>query len=245
MHLAAQYLAAAGISFLDRAPDDSNANLGFSTQDRCLCTHLLSENKDQLCLDYERFFLEWKNSRETTSFNLDGATHAEVVQWLSDTATTHLDKKYHYKLNYEIPHTVGDSFTYRLSDSGKLKELLQLRILGQGVIEKIDKRYALDTPIRVWPHHFDTGIYCPLPKSDMKIGLGLAIPDSVCDQHYFYITGYKNDKVIQTTDLQKLSLGEWKSGNYTGAILNTNGIMESDGIAFFEEAIKILSGDLA
>ena len=41
MHIAAQYLAAAGISILEKQPDDSHTNVGFSVEDRTLFTRPL------------------------------------------------------------------------------------------------------------------------------------------------------------------------------------------------------------
>ena len=41
MHIAAQYLAAAGISFLEKQPDDSHTNVGFSVEDRTLFSRSL------------------------------------------------------------------------------------------------------------------------------------------------------------------------------------------------------------
>ena len=41
-HLAAQYLAAAGISFLNKKPEDSPTNLGFITDSGEVETHVLS-----------------------------------------------------------------------------------------------------------------------------------------------------------------------------------------------------------
>nr|WP_321226220.1 hypothetical protein [uncultured Psychroserpens sp.] len=243
MHLAAQYLAAAGISFLEKKPDDSHTNLGFDTENGCLYTHTLSENGDVLCLDYDRFALEWKSNQETKTFNLDGASHAEVLKWLTDTSKAFLNKTYHYQFHYDLPYAIDDAFIFKLLDVNKLKALKQLRILAQLVLENIDKQYSLDASIRIWPHHFDTGIYSPLPDSDITIGLGLAIPDTICNKHYLYISGYKNGGTIDTSQLPKLESGEWKSDGFTGAILNADTIVESEGVAFFKEAINRLKNN--
>ena len=118
-----------------------------------------------------------------------------------------------------------------------------MRVLAQLVLEKIDKQYNLNTSIRIWPHHFDTGIYSPLPDSDITIGLGLAIPDSISNKHYLYISGYKNGNTIDTSKLPKLASGEWKSNGFTGAILNADTLVESEGVAFFKEAINQLKNN--
>ena len=236
-HLAAQYLAAAGISFLNKKPDDSHTNLGFITDSGEVETHVLSENNDRLILNYNTFSLEWKSNSGKTVFNLDGAKHHEVLTWLSETSKTQLNKAYTYNLHYDLPYAINDAYTFNLSDASKLKELMHLRILAQFIIEKIDHFYKLNTSIRIWPHHFDTGLYDAVPDTDISVGLGLAIPDSVCSAHYLYITGYKDGKAIATSGFDKLTNGEWKSGGFTGAILNANGITEADGVAFFKQAI--------
>jgi hypothetical protein len=83
LHLASQYLAAAGISFLPKEDDDSHTNIGFNTDGGYLETHSLSDNYDKLILNYKNFSLEWKSNTESKSFRLDGATHKEAVDWIS------------------------------------------------------------------------------------------------------------------------------------------------------------------
>jgi len=239
MHLAAQYLAAAGISFLDKKADDSHTNLGFDIKNGCLSTHVLSDQGDQLCLSYERFALEWKsNDNDTVVFELDGAMHAEVLSWLNHTATTRLNKTYNYKFHYELPYAIDATFTFQLLDFDQLMALKALRVMAQLVLEQVDKDYGLEGAIRVWPHHFDSGIYSTLPDSDITLGLGLAIPDAICNTHYLYISGYKNGQKIATSTLPALSSGMWKSGDFVGAVLKADTITASEGIAFFEDAIS-------
>ena len=55
MHLAAQYLAAAGISFLEKKDDDSHTNLGFSIKDQCLYTHTLSRKRRRIRFRLQKF----------------------------------------------------------------------------------------------------------------------------------------------------------------------------------------------
>jgi len=240
MHLAAQYLAAAGISFLEKKADDSHTNLGFSITDHCLYTHALSENEDVLGLDYDNFALVWNCKTERTSFNLDGATHSTILKWLTNTAKSNLNKLYSYKFHYDLPYTIDATYTFKLSDTDKLKVLTAQRVLAEEVIEKIKEVYHLNTPCRVWPHHFDTGIYTAFPDSNITIGLGLAIPDSVSKTFYFYISGYKNGKTMPTSDFPKLEIGQWKSDGFTGAILELSETTEAEGVSFFKQAISQL-----
>ena len=238
MHLAAQYLAAAGISFLDKREDDSHTNLGFNTDNGELSTHLLSKNKDRLVLNYQKFTLDWVSLSGTKSFRLDGASHQQVVNWISEMAQTFLNKSYEYKFHYSLPYTITDDFIYKLNDVGELHDLMHLRIFTQFSLEKVLEENLMNTPIRVWPHHFDTGAYEELPDSNISIGLGLAIPDVICDEHYLYISGYKNGKSIETSNFQKLEIGEWRTETFKGAILPAKTLTESEAVRFFQEAIN-------
>ena len=238
MHLASQYLAAAGISFLDKKEDDSHTNLGFDTNTGTLSTHILSENKDVLSLNYQKFSLDWNSLHGTSSLPLDGATHKEIVEWISESSQKMLNKKYAYKFHYDLPYSVTDDFTFNLLDAGKLKSLMDVRILAQVALEKVMSTNALTSSIRVWPHHFDTGIYEKLPHSEIFIGCGLAIPDAVCDEHYMYISGYKNNEIIDTSSFQKLENGEWRNNDFKGGILPSSHPVESETVTFFQEAIN-------
>ena len=238
MHLAAQYLATAGISFLDKEDDDSHTNLGFNTDSGCLETHILSENNDQLLLCYQDFSLLWKSDSGTKTFPLDGASHKNVVNWLKETAKTTFDKDYEYTLHYELPYAIDDSFTYHLNDADAVKELMHLRILAQLSLEKINQTYGFDTSIRIWPHHFDTGIYAAIPDTDKSVGVGLAIPDAVLDEHYLYASGYNAEGQIVPEGLKKLTKGRWSTTDYLGGVIAAAELSESEAVQFFNEAIE-------
>ena len=238
MHLAAQYLAAAGISFLDKREDDSHTNLGFDTDNGTLSTHVFSKNKDRLVLNYQKFTLDWVSLSGIKSFRLDGASHQQVVKWISEVSQKALNKPYQYKFHYDLPYTITDDFVFRLNNVGKLHDLMHLRIFTQFSLERILEENSIHTPIRVWPHHFDTGAYEQLPNSNISIGLGMAIPDVICDEHYLYISGYENGKNIETSNFQKLEIGEWRTDTFKGAIIPAKTLIESEAVNFFQEAIN-------
>jgi hypothetical protein len=238
MHLAAQYLAAAGISFVEKQDDDSHTNLGFDPRNGTLSTHMLSNNEDVLSLSYQKFSLDWNSLSAISSLQLDGATHREIVNWITEVSQKMLNKKYEYRFHYDLPYSVTDDFTFKLNDVDKLKGLMDLRIVAQASLEKLMSTNNLTSSIRVWPHHFDTGIYEKLSDSDILIGCGLAIPDTVCDDHYMYISGYKNNKIIDTSNFEELKKGEWKNTGFKGGTLAAATLIESDAVQFFQEAIN-------
>ncbi|MBU2997260.1 hypothetical protein KO500_12500 [Cellulophaga baltica] len=238
MHLAAQYLAAAGISFLDKKEDDSHTNLGFYDKKGCLETHYLSENKDQLLLDYNSFSLEWISKSGSITFSLNGATHAKILVWLKETSMTFLNKPYVYQFHYELPYEITDDYTFKLTDAKELAYLMHLRTLAQKSLKKITKENNLEATVRVWPHHFDTGIYTAVPNSNITIGLGLAIPDTVCDMHYFYNSGYDENGQINPSKFKALTKGYWSLQDFLGGVLPAKKVKKNEAVTFFNEAIK-------
>ncbi|MGP1993480.1 hypothetical protein D9V96_016485 [Zobellia laminariae] len=236
MHLAAQYLAAAGISFVEKKADDSHTNLGWSIDKQRLETHSLSTDGDVLALNYNTFSLEWDSPKNKASFALDGKTHQQVLEWLTNSADSFLGKTYTYDFHYDLPYSIDDSFTFVL-DGSKLKELADLRTLTQSSLEKTLAVNGLESDIRIWPHHFDSGAYVVI-SDDLSIGFGLAVPDTMVTEHYFYISGYKGHSGLDTSKFDSLSLGEWKNEGFKGAVLPATKINEEQVVQFFTEAIN-------
>lgn len=244
MYLAAQYLAAAGISFLDKKEDDSHTNLQFISENASLNSRPLNEQDNVLSLNYERFTLEWKNPVATSSLRLDGSTHRHIVDWIDVKASdASIAVPYKYNFHYDLPYNIKDNFTFKLLDSNRLSELTHLRILAQLVLEKFLNNQGLISEIRVWPHHFDTGAYATTDKKLIDaVGLGLAIPDAIVGEHYFYISGYKNNKAIDPGGMAPLVHGHWHNKGFVGAVLPAMGATVQEALAFFEDAFRSLSG---
>lgn len=239
LHLAAQYLAAAGISFVDKKDDDSHTNLGFSIKKESLITRNLDEKPITLSLNYQTFGLEWNDNNSITTLLLDGKTHKEVLEWIDSMASkSKLSKSYTYDLHYELPYQITEEYIFNLEDTSILQQLKEQRILANSVLEEFLKVNKLDSEIRIWPHHFDTGAFAPIEDSSgISIGLGMAIPDTMIDDYYFYISGYQGHDGVDTSGFKELSIGTWKNDGFKGAVLPITGIDEKQGVNFFNEAL--------
>jgi hypothetical protein len=233
MHLAAQYLAAAGISFVAKKEDDSHTNLGFDVPNCYMYTHPLSEAGDRLTLNYSTFSIDWILGKEKTTFSLNGKSHKEVVAWISETASAKLDRPYIYGFHYELPYTIDDNFVFKL-DALKLKKLLQLRLVSQIALQQVVDEQKIISDVRVWPHHFDTGAF---HVSEISIGFGMAPPDSLTENHYLYVSGYKGQDAVDVSNFAPLTLGEWKNDGFKGAILSANKLSLEETKQFFTKAI--------
>lgn len=240
MHLAAQYLAAAGISFLDKKEDDSHTNLGFSPEKGFMSSRPLSDSGEILALDYNEFALSWISDDSSVSFDLDGRKHSEVLEWITKmVGTLAVDKPYSYNFHYEIDCKITPDFTFQLSDFDRLSELKHLRTVAQSSLKSFLDQHGLSSEVRIWPHHFDTGAFATLAnESNTSIGLGLAIPDTICTEHYFYIGGYHAHGAIDTTNFDPLHYGVWQNDAFKGAILKATKIDHPTAHAFFNNALE-------
>ena len=176
MYLLAQYLAAAGISFLKKKDDDSHSNLGFSIENNSMYSRPLNDYGDNLSVDFEKFTLDWNSNGVSTSLRLDGTTHAEILKWIEKMAAkASMKAPYTYSFHYDFAYQIKDNFVFKLLDANRLRELLNLRILAQSVLEIFLQDQNLNSEIRIWPHHFDTGAYAVFIRYPVAVGVAIAM----------------------------------------------------------------------
>lgn len=238
MHLAAQYLAAAGISFVAKKDDDSHTNLGFSQKEGRIISRQLTNNGVSLSLDYKNFSLVWTDDAEA-HLELNGKNHLEIIEWLNKRALASKMGVYSYNLHYDLPYTISNSFTFELKDKNQLEELFQLRTRAQNAITAFLEKGRFESEIRIWPHHFDTGAFFVLDTdSSLAIGLGLSIPDTMVNDYYYYISGYYGHDGIATDNFKPLMKGKWMNDGFKGAILPASAVTETEASSFFSEALS-------
>lgn len=236
MHLAAQYLAMAGKSFLKAKADDSHTNLSFVKDENQLQTRELDNSGNKLCLDYERYGLLWSNSEDF--IGLEGNSHASILQWLQETSNKMGLKPYSYQLHYKLPYTIDSGFVFGPPDMEQINKLIEFRSLAQDAIQSFLNAQHLKSEIRVWPHHFDTGAFSALNNGSGKsIGLGMATPDAIVDDFYFYLSGYRGLNNLNTWAFNRLSQGKWVNDNFKGAVLAASGVTKNQVTQFFSEAL--------
>jgi hypothetical protein len=236
LHQAAQYLAAAGISFLDKKPDDSHTNLAWNSQENRMETHVFG-NLDALALNLKNITLEWlKNGSAISKIDLQSKSHSEIVQWISQQAeTNNIAKPYSYSFHYELPYNaLTDDYISSFS-SENLESISNELNKAQQAFEQFLDSQKLESPIRIWPHHFDLGIYSKLEADNTFMGAGLAIPDSLVNDFYFYASAYKNGQAIETKNFGKMTNGEWRS-DWNGATLASSNIEVNNALVFLNEA---------
>jgi len=87
---------------------------------------------------------------------------------------------------------------------------------------------------RIWPHHFDTGIYLEIAKKT-GLGFGLAMADNMMNEPYFYFSRYDlGENKFSWTNAPELSAGKWIiEESFRGALLPAN--QTADIIPFLDE----------
>lgn len=100
--------------------------------------------------------------------------------------------------------------------------------------------------VRIWPHHFDTGVYYAQTDTERHekaaIWAGYAVADSLCNEPYFYLSGYWRGQAINFTAAPALSVGEWRNAsNWKRALLPVSSAGKEAGITlFFQESYRWL-----
>ena len=238
LHIAAQYLATAGISFVEAREDDSHTNLGWSIENHELTSHPLSKRGDILALNYDHFSLIWVTEGIRDELFLKQTSHREVINWIKKMVTSNgLDKKYQYNLHYELPYSFPtDDYEFESGSKEELRQMVKLMNLAQNSIQDVLEKQQLKSAVRVWPHHFDLGAYAQV-NNEVGIGFGMAIPDSAIDDFYFYVSGYKGHDALETKEFEPLIQGEWQTGDWKAATLKASGQDQNTVSNFLNEAI--------
>lgn len=237
MHLAAQYLATAAISFIPKKDDDSHTNLGW--RNHVLETHEFP-NGDKLGLNYENFSLEWIHQNGNKEhLLLNHTTHKTVKDWISETSINNgIKKPYDYNLHYDLPYDpITDSTRIELTNQSDLNALIKHRDLAQNVISSILKSNTYESPIRIWPHHFDTGGFVTI-NSKLSIGLGMATPDALIHDFYFYVSGYNGHDPIDIELSNNIHKETYYNNGWQGFAMPISELDEQSAIDFCQVAIN-------
>lgn len=257
MHHAAQAVAAFGNSLLPKANDDSQSNMSWHSGLKALVGHLVPlQSSLRLALSYDPFELHFLNAADipVASFAMAGQTLDTALEFIRTKvqATERTGQIVQYPNHYELPESdYQKGAPFLLTDASTHLELSKHRHNAQHILEAFASRYEHASPVAIWPHHFDTGSLIAfafdaeggLTKS---IGIGMAIPDSICDEMYYYVSPWWKGVTLNFDTLAALpGAGEWRTGQYNGALLPLSSVTAKSSaqeqlelvIAFLEQAI--------
>lgn len=225
LHWLTQIIARFNRSFVPSKEDDSHTNLYYDPLGNRITGRWVetSSGNSILTLNLSNFCFEWLDEQHRVVESIsalkkdDRQIQREAALYITDRG---LDTSLFFEpLHYKIP----DYGLQRQGVTGIFKDGLEqwtyFRKLANVTCEAALGFLQKPAETRIWPHHFDTGIYVPATKS-IGIGFGLAMEDKMAGQPYFYLAGYPIQGEINYSKLPRLSVGRWEIGNqWKGAIL--------------------------
>jgi len=132
-------------------------------------------------------------------------------------------------------------------------ENIRYRHNGRLIINELATRFTDVEPVRIWPHHFDTGTFATIARNEKgaaskTIGLGFAIPDSMVPEPYFYLSFWSENSIDIDKKPIALPAGKWMLPDWNGAVLGVSEIIKEPSAGkqyllvkdFFEVGLKKL-----
>ncbi len=225
LHFLSQIIAKANRTYVSKKDDDSHTNLCFDTLGKSITGHWIKvgEEKILFTLNLDTQTIEILDKSRNIVFSVDTISKhiKEVEQEIEDVLPKlGLEPKgFAEDLHFEIPHYDFAENPIGKIDKEGLKQWIIYRNLANQTSLKLLEYTQTWEEIRIWPHHFDTGIYVVL-KENLGLGFGLAMEDKMAGAPYFYLAGYGLKSEISYNNLPQSAHWQWKTDdNWKGVIL--------------------------
>jgi hypothetical protein len=240
LHWLSQVIARINSTFIPHHNDDSHTNLYFDPVRQGISGRWINAPSGILgCfLDLNTMTIKWRD-RLNNELHEVLVFHADQNEILASTgrflqsagmSIEGMEKPMHYEIpDYDIERiNEGDI------SKGGLKHWRKYRELANTACYDMLGYLQSDGKVRIWPHHFDTGIYTQV-KKQLGLGFGLAMKDAMVGAPYFYLAGYGNGMDASDKGFPGLSKGYWeKGGSWKGAVLPLTDISDKS----YQEALK-------
>lgn len=255
LHHATQFVAMAGKAFLSHLDDDSHNNMFWDANHNAQVGRTIrgkqNFNVALLIKDFALAFID--NDNEIVDHQpLDGMTMTQTMEWMK----AKLEEQgkdinlYKWDLHYDIPVYPYDEQPYQKPADEVLSDIAAYRTNANAILGNIAMKFDGASEVRIWPHHYDTGIYIPYEKDDdgkdtKGIFAGWNMADEHVDEPYYYITffPYKQVKLHQLPAL--ISKGYWHTKAFLGVFMKSTKLASIDNPKeqlhqckeFFEEGV--------
>lgn len=226
LHHAVQFIAMAGKYLTPEKSDDSHTAMRWRPERHSYIGDLVEAPVPfRVALQSLRFNLLIldEEMRKINELHLPGVTHGYAFAWLREQVValgidhTLLKKKMHYT----IPeHPIDKCSPYRISNPEAFRQIAKLRTNAELLLDNLSRKYKNASEVRVWPHHFDSGLFIPFDEEVSKsMGIGLAIADDLIDEPYLYVSLWSKDGIKLPASMPQLTDGSWQSSSFKGAVL--------------------------
>jgi hypothetical protein len=226
IHQLSQVIAKANRTFIPKKSDDSHTNLFFDPISHRIYGRWIEveERKIILALNLKDFTFEWLNNKmqNIQSFGIQGKTISDMEHVIERSLPEMGLKKegFRDKLHFEIPVYPFLNDPFEPFELKSRENWEYYRGMANVACNDLLGYLQVEGEIRIWPHHFDTGIYVE-PNSNTGLGFGLAMEDGLIGSPYIYFSGYRlNGDKFDYANAHDLPVGKWVlSDNWKGAVL--------------------------
>lgn len=234
-YLAAQFIALAGRYLIPKKPDGSNINMQYIPEKEML--HGNSHpNGWAVGVHLKNFSVQVLDEKEDkkTEISLKGKTFQQAFQEFNIALQNQKIDVSDLKTEqpYELPtDALNEGKYFSIGGEDAVNENIRYRHNAQLLISELAARFSDVEPVRIWPHHFDTGTFATLVRNEKggaskTIGLGWAIPDSMVNEPYFYLSFWSENPIDIENNPVKLPAGKWMLPDWNGAVLGVSDIIK-------------------
>lgn len=254
-HHAVQFIARPGKHLIPEKADDSHTNMEWHAPiSSYVGNHLPHYLMVGLKIPDLRLILYNENYDFLYSLELPGLTGKEIFKWLNEALLANKvePQSLKYDLHYKIPeHEKYDNVPFHEPQTEIAEATAALRTNANKILEEWAERETLAEPVKIWPHHFDTGTFFPYYDNagnmTKSIGLGLAIADELVDEPYFYVNHWMTDEMKEYPELKPPGDGHWIINDWKGSVLPYSAVSAYDSAEeqekavrkFFDESVRI------
>jgi hypothetical protein len=224
LHHAAQFGAAAGISYLPHLPDHSHSSLEwipalgglFSAVIPARTAFRVGVRPVKLAV-----LIVTEENRLIGEYQLHGRTIIEARDWIrSRIKLIGADgSRFTLTRHYEIPRhdvTYGESFD--ASEPARFEELAKWFANAAALLDSVARSALVASGVRCFPHHFDIAMVIEVAPG-RTIGVGLEPGDEYYDEPYFYVRMHPQPAASRTRSRPLWGSGTWHTNEWVGAVL--------------------------
>lgn len=227
IHQAVQTLAKFNCAFVPKTPADEYTNLGFDPIGERLWGRWAQSGERRYCLTLslreQEFQLFDDGYHIVGRWRLEGQRQAILEESVARRLTEDFGLNGQVllrPLHYQIQTYSFSGIPFSAWETIAVEVWMKYRALANQAGQELLAYFQLDEEVRIWPHHFDTGVYFE-PDNRIGIGFGFAMADPMVPEAYFYLSFYGlNGHQVAYEQLPDLKGGAWKTGaGWQGAIL--------------------------
>ena len=225
LHHAAQFGAAAGISFLEHRPDDSHTNLEWVPALRGLFSRVIPAARKSFRIGARpsklALMIVTEDNQPIEEYKLHGRTITDATEWIrSQIKSLGVDPTlYTLHRHYEIPtHQVVFGEPFDASAPLLFEELSKWFGNAATLLGSVVRRTRGASEVRCWPRHFDIGTLIKV-TSNRTIGIGMEPGDDYYDEPYFYLNMTPQPTASRAQSRPLWGNGIWHTNEWVGPVL--------------------------